>query len=98
MAAPVPSVSPVVDVHTHVVPKGWPDLAVACGGSGWPWLRIDSERAAMIMVGDTAFRPVGAECWDADTRLADMTADGSTCRWSRPPRSSSATTGRPTRR
>ncbi|MFI2666723.1 amidohydrolase family protein [Micromonospora carbonacea] len=66
---------PVVDVHTHVVPKGWPDLGAACGGSGWPWLRVDSERAAMIMVGETEFRPVGAECWDAPTRLADMAAD-----------------------
>ncbi|HEU0042089.1 MAG TPA: amidohydrolase family protein [Jiangellaceae bacterium] len=67
---------PVVDVHTHLVPKGWPDLAAACGGSGWPWLRIDSERAAMIMVGDDEFRPIGAECWDADIRLADMALDG----------------------
>ena len=30
----------------------------------------------MIMVGETEFRPVGAECWDAATRLADMDADG----------------------
>ncbi|ASW56317.1 amidohydrolase family protein [Plantactinospora sp. KBS50] len=64
-----------VDVHTHVVPRGWPDLAAVCGGSGWPWLRVDSERAAMIMVGETEFRPVGADCWDAPTRLADMAAD-----------------------
>ncbi|GAB2960015.1 amidohydrolase family protein [Micromonospora polyrhachis] len=63
-------------MHTHVVPRGWPELSTACGGSGWPWLRIDSERDAMIMVGDTEFRSIGAECWDADTRLADMTADG----------------------
>lgn len=67
---------PVIDVHTHVVPRGWPDLTAECGGSDWPWLRIDSERAAMIMVGETEFRPVGAECWDADTRLSDMDADG----------------------
>jgi len=67
---------PVVDVHTHVVPKGWPELSAACGGSGWPWLRFDSERAAMIMVGETEFRPIGAECWDATTRLSDMDADG----------------------
>jgi aminocarboxymuconate-semialdehyde decarboxylase len=66
----------VVDLHTHLVPRGWPDLATTCGGSGWPWLRIDSERAAMIMVGETEFRPIGAECWDAPTRLADMDADG----------------------
>ncbi|MFC7548833.1 amidohydrolase family protein [Plantactinospora sp. GCM10030261] len=68
--------SPVVDVHTHVVPKGWPDLDAMCGGSGWPWLRVDSERDAMIMVGETEFRPIGAACWDPATREADMTADG----------------------
>ncbi|HEU4948573.1 MAG TPA: amidohydrolase family protein [Kribbella sp.] len=67
---------PVVDVHTHLVPKGWPDLSIACGGEGWPWLRIDSEREAMIMVGDTEFRPIGARAWDPATRLAEMDADG----------------------
>jgi len=50
-----------VDVHTHLVPHGWPDLAAACGGDGWPWLRIGSERAAMIMVGSTEFRPIGPQ-------------------------------------
>lgn len=66
----------VIDVHTHVVPKSWPDLAVECGGEGWPWLRVDSEREAMIMIGSTEFRPIGAACWDTPTRLADMDADG----------------------
>jgi len=68
--------APVVDVHTHLVPRGWPDLATECGGDGWPWLRIDSERDAMIMVGETEFRPIGSSCWDAATRLDDMVADG----------------------
>jgi aminocarboxymuconate-semialdehyde decarboxylase len=68
--------APVVDVHTHLVPKGWPDLAAACGGDGWPWLRIENERQAMIMVGEREFRPVGQQCWDAPTRIADMVADG----------------------
>jgi aminocarboxymuconate-semialdehyde decarboxylase len=66
----------VIDVHSHVVPKGWPDLDAECAGSGWPWLRVDTERDAMIMVGETEFRPVGVECWDAAARLADMDADG----------------------
>jgi aminocarboxymuconate-semialdehyde decarboxylase len=66
----------VVDVHTHLVPKGWPELAGLCGGSDWPWLRIDSERDAMIMVGETEFRPVGAQCWDRETRFGDMAEDG----------------------
>ena len=38
-----------IDVHAHYVPKGWPDLEAACGGTNWPWLRIDSEREAMII-------------------------------------------------
>lgn len=60
-----------VDVHTHYVPRGWPDL-----GAGAPWLRLDSEREAMIMVGSGEFRRIGADCWDARIRLADMDADG----------------------
>ena len=67
---------PVVDVHTHIVPKGWPDLAVVTGTDGWPWLRVDSERAAMIMVGESEFRPIGLNCWSAGERLADMADDG----------------------
>jgi aminocarboxymuconate-semialdehyde decarboxylase len=66
----------VVDVHTHFVPRGWPDLAAECGAGEWPHLRIDSEREAMIMVGETEFRRIGADCWDAGTRFADMDADG----------------------
>jgi aminocarboxymuconate-semialdehyde decarboxylase len=67
----------VVDVHSHVVPKGWPELASECGGgSDWPWLRVDSERSAMLMVGELEFRPVGCEAWDAKERLADLAADG----------------------
>ncbi len=60
-----------IDVHSHYVPQGWPDL-----GDGQPWLRLDSERDAMIMVGDTEFRRIQDDCWNAETRLADMDADG----------------------
>ncbi|HEX6968632.1 MAG TPA: amidohydrolase family protein [Micromonosporaceae bacterium] len=68
--------APVIDVHTHIVPRGWPDLSEVCGGRGWPWLRIDSEREAMIMLGEVEFRPIGAECWDSALRCSDMDADG----------------------
>lgn len=62
----------MIDVHTHVVPPGWPDL----GSPGDPWLRMDSATAATIMLGDREFRRITDACWNADTRLADMTADG----------------------
>lgn len=60
-----------IDVHSHFVPKGWPDL-----GPGRPWLRVDSERQAMIMVGDTEFRAIRDDAWSAETRLAAMDEDG----------------------
>jgi aminocarboxymuconate-semialdehyde decarboxylase len=60
-----------IDVHTHFVPRGWADL-----GPGRPWLRVDSEREAMIMVRSSEFRRVGADCWDPAVRLADMDRDG----------------------
>jgi aminocarboxymuconate-semialdehyde decarboxylase len=70
---------PVIDVHTHCVPRGWPDLAACCGDGGpepWPTLRVDSEREAMILVGDVEFRRIHATSWNADARVADMDADG----------------------
>jgi len=66
-----------IDVHSHSVPRGWPDLAEATGAPGaWPWLRVDSEREAMVMVGTSEFRRVTDSAWSADARLADMDADG----------------------
>ena len=61
----------VVDVHTHYVPKGWPDL-----GPGTPSLRVLTENDAVIMLGGKEFRRIQADCWDAGVRLADMSADG----------------------
>jgi aminocarboxymuconate-semialdehyde decarboxylase len=65
-------VEPLIDVHTHYVPRGWPDLAV----SDAPWLRIESESDAMIMMGSKEFRRIQANAWDAAERIADMDADG----------------------
>ena len=50
--------SPVVDVHSHYVPQGWPDLAEACGGDDWPALRVDSVTEATIMLGEREFRRI----------------------------------------
>jgi aminocarboxymuconate-semialdehyde decarboxylase len=64
-------------VHSHYVPKGWPDLAEAAGrAEDWPWLRVESEREAVIMIRSSEFRRIQANSWDAETRLADMDADG----------------------
>jgi aminocarboxymuconate-semialdehyde decarboxylase len=65
-------VEPAVDVHSHYVPRGWSELP----GADPAWLRIDSERDAMIMVGSREFRRIQSDCWDPAVRVADMDADG----------------------
>lgn len=65
----------VIDVHSHYVPRDWPDLRLA-SGLDVPWLRLDSESDAMIMVGSREFRRIQANAWSAEERLADMDADG----------------------
>lgn len=65
----------IIDVHTHYVPRGWPDVSEEAGPEA-PWLRVESETAAMIMMGTKEFRRIHADCWDAERRLRDMDADG----------------------
>ncbi|RSN19223.1 aminocarboxymuconate-semialdehyde decarboxylase [Amycolatopsis sp. WAC 04169] len=65
----------LIDIHTHYVPNGWPDLRADAGPDA-PWLRVETESEAMIMMGDKEFRRIGADCWHAETRLLDMDADG----------------------
>lgn len=62
----------ITDVHTHFVPKGWPDL----GWPGAPSLRVESEREAVILVGGADFRRIRHEAWDPRVRLEAMDADG----------------------
>jgi len=68
-------VSAVIDVHTHYVPGGWPKLG---DDPSLPWLRVDSEREAAIMVGSREFRRIQSNCWDAAERLGEMGEDGIT--------------------
>lgn len=65
-------VTGAIDVHSHYVPRGWPALP----GPSAPWLHVETERDAMIMLGSRSFRRIGSECWDAGARLSDMDADG----------------------
>eukprot|EP00931_Biecheleriopsis_adriatica_P061234 TRINITY_DN36809_c0_g1_i2.p1 TRINITY_DN36809_c0_g1~~TRINITY_DN36809_c0_g1_i2.p1 ORF type:complete len:1089 (+),score=177.23 TRINITY_DN36809_c0_g1_i2:76-3342(+) len=73
----------MVDIHSHFLPKTWPDYAKKFGGDEWPWLRHHGEKpggtygydrrcGAMLMVGDADFRPVTAACWDVSERLRDL--------------------------
>ena len=66
----------MVDVHSHFLPRGWPDLAVRFGTANWPWLKHTAPGQAMLMVGEQEFRPVTEACWDPAVRLEAMDRDG----------------------
>jgi aminocarboxymuconate-semialdehyde decarboxylase len=66
----------MVDIHSHFLPRSWPDLAARFGTADWPWLRHTAPGEAMLMLGEREFRPVTAACWDPAVRLGAMDRDG----------------------
>ncbi|MGH7390165.1 MAG: amidohydrolase family protein [Candidatus Rokuibacteriota bacterium] len=65
-----------IDIHTHIMPPDWEDLAKKHGAPGWPRVRPEADCKAMIMLGDREFRLVTDRCFSAPRRLADMDRDG----------------------
>jgi aminocarboxymuconate-semialdehyde decarboxylase len=61
-----------IDIHTHIMPPQWEDLALRFGIAGWPWVRQHSACAACIMLGDREFRNVTEQCFLPARRIADM--------------------------
>ena len=65
----------VIDMHSHFVPRTWPDLGARFGGNDWPGIRHLGDGTAMLTLGDRDFRPVQSALWDASQRLAIMDRD-----------------------
>ncbi len=65
----------VVDMHSHFLPKTWPDLAKKFGTADWPWMKHLESGKAMLMLGNKEFRPVYQACWDGATRIEEMDKD-----------------------
>jgi aminocarboxymuconate-semialdehyde decarboxylase len=66
----------MIDIHSHFLPRSWPDLAARFGTPDWPRLVHTAPGEAMLMLGDKPFRPVTSACWDANVRLEAMDRDG----------------------
>jgi len=73
-AGDVTGATATVDIHSHFFPEHWPDFDAKFGGAPWPRIEHSDPGRAMIMLGDKPFRPIGAACWDVETRLGDMAA------------------------
>ena len=61
-----------VDIHSHFLPKTWPDLAERFGTPDWPWLKHTEPGKALVMVGEQEFRPVYEACWNPSVRIEEM--------------------------
>jgi aminocarboxymuconate-semialdehyde decarboxylase len=65
-----------IDLHTHIVPREWPDMRERTGYGGWVSLRSDGPDAARMVIDDTFFRAVERNLWDPAVRLEQMDATG----------------------
>ncbi len=61
--------NPRIDIHTHVLPKEWPDLAERYGYGGFIKLVHEQPGCAKMMIDGQHFRTVDQNLWDAQTRI-----------------------------
>ncbi len=60
-----------IDLHTHILPKAWPDLRERYGYGEWVRLEHVDPCCARMFKGAKHFRDVAANCWDPVARLED---------------------------
>jgi aminocarboxymuconate-semialdehyde decarboxylase len=61
-----------IDLHTHILPREWPDLDKKFGYPGFVRLEHCDACSARMMIGDKFFRKIGHNTWDPGCRLEEM--------------------------
>jgi aminocarboxymuconate-semialdehyde decarboxylase len=64
------------DVHAHILPASWPDLAERYGDPRWPRLEHVDRCSARIMIAGDVFRDIDDRCYSVERRLEAMDAAG----------------------
>ena len=65
-----------IDIHTHILPREWPDLKARYGYGGFVQLEHHGPGCARMLKDSAVFREVQANCWDTDVRLKECDAHG----------------------
>jgi aminocarboxymuconate-semialdehyde decarboxylase len=65
-----------IDLHTHILPKSWPDLRQRYGYGGFVQLEHHGPGCARMVVDGKMFREIQDNCWDPLSRLADCRRHG----------------------
>lgn len=60
-----------IDLHTHILPRDWPDLDAKYGYGGFVRLDHYQPCCARMMIGDRVFREITDNVWDPERRLED---------------------------
>ncbi len=67
-----------IDLHTHMLPERWPDLAERYGCGGWVALEHHAPCRAKMMIDGEFFREIEDNCWSAKRRVEDCDRCGVT--------------------
>src|SRR5947209_298213 len=61
-----------IDLHTHILPREWPDLDAKYGYGGF--VRLDHYKpcCARMMIGDRVFREITDNVWNPNRRIEEM--------------------------
>jgi aminocarboxymuconate-semialdehyde decarboxylase len=65
-----------IDIHTHILPKEWPDLKQRYGYGGFVQLEHHGPGCARMLKDGKVFREIQANSWDAGTRLQECDSHG----------------------
>jgi aminocarboxymuconate-semialdehyde decarboxylase len=61
-----------IDLHTHILPRDWPDLDAKYGYSGFVRLDHYQPCCARMIIGDRVFREITDNVWDPKRRIEEM--------------------------
>jgi aminocarboxymuconate-semialdehyde decarboxylase len=65
-----------IDIHTHILPRKWPDLDAKYGYNGFVRLEGSDPCSARMMIGDRVFRDITDNSWNPKRRLEEMDRTG----------------------
>lgn len=65
-----------IDLHTHILPRDWPDLDAKYGYAGFVRLEHHKPCCARMMIGDRCFREITDNVWEPARRIEDCDRTG----------------------